>query len=274
MSPMYLCDTHTHSLISADCDARLSDMVSAAIRLNLSEFCTTDHCDLLDADGNLNDRFDWTAAKAQYHDALPLTEGRLALRLGIELGSIIYRPDLARRILAEGGDELDFVLGSLHNWIGSHGNIELYLMDFSVSQALCREAVDCYLRSTLALVRQCPDCYDSLAHLVYPMRYIRRDGRHVPITDYEEPIRQILAELVRTDHALEVNTCRATDMEHWSLLLRWYRECGGKLITVGSDAHTPEDVAKGIPTVLELIKAAGFDSVATYEKRRPVLHKL
>lgn len=271
---MYVCDTHTHSLISLDCDAPLSDMVSAAVRLGLSEFCTTDHCDLLDAEGNLNERFDWDSTKAQYREALPIAAGHLPLHLGIELGAIVYRPDVARQILAEGGEDLDFVLGSLHNWIGSHNNIEFYLMDFSVSQELCREMVDCYLHHTLDLVKRYPDCYDSLAHLVYPLRYIRRDGRHVPITDYEDPIRQILAELVRTDHALEVNTCRATDLDHWPLLLRWYKECGGKLITVGSDAHTPADVAKGIPTALEMIKSAGFGHVTTYEKRRPILHKL
>lgn len=271
---MYLCDTHTHTLVSSDCDARLSDMARAAVRLGLSEFCTTDHCDLLDGAGGLNGHFDWPAAKAQYHAALPVVEGHLPLRLGIELGSIIYRPDLARRILKEGGDELDFVLGSHHNWIGCHGNIEFYLMDFSVSQELCREMVDRCMEYTWDLVTQCPDCYDSLAHIVYPLRYIRRDGGHISINGYEEQVRRIFTEVARTGHALEVNTCRGTDMACWSLLLDWFKQCGGELVTVGSDAHDPKDVGKGIPLALELVKAAGFDRIATYEKRRPVLHKL
>lgn len=271
---MYLCDIHTHSLISSDCDARLSDMVSSAARLGLSEFCTTDHCDLLEGDGTPITGFDWPAVKANYYAAKAALTEPMTFRLGVELGSATYDPELARRILHEGGDDLDFVLGSLHNWIGCYDDIEFYRMDFSTSQELCREVVDRCMEYTWDLVTQCPDCYDSLAHLVYPLRYIRRDGRHIAITDYEEQVRQIFTEVARTDHALEVNTCRGTDMAYWSLLLGWFKECGGHLITVGSDAHAPNDVAKGIPLALELIKAAGFDHITTYEKRRPVLHKL
>ena len=43
---------------------------------------------------------------------------------------------------------------------------------------------------------------------------------------------------------------------------------------MGADAHRPQDVAKGIPQALEMVKAAGFDWVTTYERRKPVLHKL
>ena len=271
---MYLCDTHTHSRVSFDSKALLRDMAESAISAGLTELCVTDHCDLLDANGNLDDSFDWPAAKAQYHGTLPLTEGRLTLRLGIELGSIVYRPDLARRILAEGGDEVDFVLGSIHNWIGLYRNRDLYYTDYTNNPALCREAMSNALESTFRMVSECADCYDSLAHISYPPRYMRRDGQDLSLALYEEQIRQIFTAVARTDHALEVNTWRGLDVEGWKSLLCWYKECGGKFVTLGSDAHAPEDVAKGIPTALELIKAAGFDHVTTYEKRRPVLHKL
>ena len=271
---MYLCDIHTHTLISSDCKARLSDMVQSAARLGLSEFCTTDHCDLLEGDGTPITGFDWPSVKANYYASMEQLGASMTFRLGVELGSATYDPELARRILKEGGDELDFVLGSLHNWIGCYDNVEFYCMNFSNKPDLCRRVVDCCMDYTRELVTQCPDCYDSLAHIVYPFRYIRRDGQHLPITDYEEQIRWIFTEVARTGHAMEVNTCRGTDMGYWPLLLGWFKECGGELITVGSDAHDPRDVAKGIPQALELIKAAGFDYVTTYEKRRPVLHKL
>lgn len=271
---MYLCDIHTHSCISFDCEAPLRDMAEAAISAGLDELCVTDHCDLLDASGRPNLSFDWEGAKAQYRSVLPAVEGRLTLRLGIELGSIAYAPDTARSILAQGGSQVDYVLGSVHNWIGAHGDRDLYYMDYTDDPALCREAMDNALNSTWQMVTRCPDCYDSLAHISYPPRYMRRDGQNFSLESCQEQIREIFTAVARTDHALEVNTWRGQDLAVWSFLLRWYRECGGRYVTLGSDAHAPGDVARGIREILPVIQAAGFDHVTTYEKRAPVLHRL
>lgn len=269
---MYLCDIHTHSLISHDSPTPLIDMAEAAISAGLQELCPTDHCDLLDKAGKLDTFFDWPAAKLQYHEVLSKIGDKLKLRLGIELGSAAYCPDAASSILAGGGDEVDFVLGSLHNWIGSHENIEFYTTDFTNDPALCREAMENCLAHTRTLVYQYPQFYDSLAHIIYPIRYMVRDGQQLDIADYEEQIRDIFAEVARSGHALEVNTCRGNSISDWVPLLRWFKECGGELVTVGSDAHYPKHMAAGIPDALELIQAAGFRGAATYEKRKPVLH--
>lgn len=271
---MYLSDIHTHSQISFDSTAPLTRMAEAAIAAGLDELCVTDHCDLLDADGNFDDRFDWPGAKAQYRAALPAVEDRLTLRLGIELGSITYAPEAARRILAEGGGEVDFVLGSIHNWIGDRNNHDLYYTDYTDDPALCRAAMENALNSTWDMVANCPDCYDSLAHIIYPPRYMRRDGQTLTLDSYEEQVRAIFRRIADSDHALEVNTWKGVDIDAWLPLLHWYKDCGGKYLTFGSDAHAPADVGKGIREIIPLVKAAGFDQVTTYEKRRPVLHKL
>ena len=271
---MYLCDVHSHTLISPDSHARLEDMAAAAVNAGLREFCVTDHCDLLDMDGKPTAFFDWPAALEQYRAVKGTLGDRLTLCLGLELGSAPYDPAAARAILKEGGKELDFVLGSLHNWIGAEGNIDLGSSQFSGDPALARRAVDAALSYTWALVTKYPDCYDSLAHVVYPLRYIRRDGIDLSFADWEDRVRAIFTEVARTDHALEVNTRRGRDLDFWPPLLRWFRECGGKLVTVGSDAHRPQDVAKGVPEALELLKAAGFRHVTTFADRRPIMHSL
>ena len=86
----------------------------------------------------------------------------------------------------------------------------------------------------------------------------------------EEIFRQVAA----SGHALEVNTCRGVSLEEWLPLLRWFKDCGGEYVTVGSDAHQPEHMALGIPEALELLREAGFSHVTTYQGRRPVCHKL
>ena len=271
---MYLCDMHSHSQISPDCEVPLADMVQAAADAGLQEFCVSDHHDLLDFGGLPAGPFDWPAAKKQYRAVKEAVGDKLTLRVGLELGSAPYDPQAAREALAQGGEELDFVLGSLHNWIGMEGNRDLYFSDFRRNTALARRVMESTLEHTWTLVSQLPDCYDSLAHIVYPLRYIHRDGVELSIEDYEERVRAIFTEIARTDHALEVNVWAGRDLASWPPLLGWFKQCGGELVTVGADAHCPEHVAKGIPQALEMVKAAGFDRVATYERRKPALHKL
>ncbi len=271
---MYLCDVHTHSLISHDSHAPLEKQAEAAVAAGLRELCVTDHCDLLDSMGQPVTSFDWPAAKEQYRREKARFAGRLELRLGIELGSAPLDPGLARSILAEGGGELDFVLGSLHNWIGEEGNIDLFYTRFTGDPDLCRRAVENVLAHTWTLVTELPDCYDSLAHISYPLRYIRRDGMELTLREFEDRVRPILTEVAKTGHALEVNTRHGLDLADWPRILKWYRECGGKLITVGSDAHRPSDMGGGVPEALGLIQAAGFDSITTFQGRRPVTHRL
>ena len=249
-------------------------MARAAVDAGLRELCVTDHCDLLNGEGVPMTDFDWPAAREQYRAVKSALGDRLVLRLGIELGSAPYDPAAARAVLKEGGDELDFVLGSLHNWIGAQGNIDLYYTSYTGDPALARRAVETTLENTWALVTQYPDCYDSLAHVVYPLRYIHRDGIDLSLSDWEEQVRAIFTEIAKTGHALEVNTHRGRDLEFWPLLLCWFKECGGELVTVGADAHREQDVAKGIPEALAMLSAAGFRQVTTFAGRKPVTHSL
>lgn len=271
---MYFCDTHTHSLISPDSQTPLAVMCQRAADLGLQELCVTDHCDLVDGQGNPVQHFDWAAAKQQYHRVLAQAGDRPALRLGLELGSAVYDPKTARRILAQGGDELDFVLGSIHNWLGERDNLDLYYTRFTQDPTLASHCVERCLEHTWTLVTQCPDCYDSLAHIIYPLRYIQRDGISLTLAPFEERVRAIFTQVAATGHALEVNTCRGRSLAEWLPLLKWFRQCGGEFVTLGSDAHRPQDLAKGIREAAQLLEQAGFSQLTCYEQRRPIPHKL
>ena len=270
---MYFCDCHTHTHISNDSKATLLSMAEEAVRLGLSELYVTDHCDLLGGDGTPNDAFPWAEARAKYDAVRAQFDGRLSLRFGLELGSAPYDGEVSRRILREGGT-LDFVLGSIHNWIGEHNNIEIYYTDFTDDPALCRRVMDACMGYTRRLVTEYPDCYDSLAHIVYPIRYIKRDGQTASLDDYEEQVRTIFQQIAQTGHALEVNTCRGTSLDEWRPILRWFKESGGEFVTLGSDAHSPRHLAKGIREAGELLREAGFRYSTTFRERKPVPHPL
>ena len=53
-----------------------------------------------------------------------------------------------------------------------------------------------------------------------------------------------------------------------------YKEMGGEIVTVGSDAHAPEPIAKGVPEVYRMLKDCGFRYTAVYHERKPDFIKL
>ena len=52
-------------------------------------------------------------------------------------------------------------------------------------------------------------------------------------------------------------------------VLKRYRELGGEIVTVGSDAHRPEDVGLGMAQSLDLLRELGFRAVNVYRRREP-----
>ena len=262
---MYLTDFHCHSILSPDGHVPLKEMAAAMAAAGVQEMCVTDHCDLLTEDGTPRPHYDWTPVLAQYRETLAGAGASPALRLGIELGSAPFDPAAARAILDR--PELDFVLGSLHNWSPAAGGNDFYYTRYD-SDAVCSRALDDYFTSMEALV-ELHDCYDSLAHLIYPLRYMARDGHPVTLAPYEERIRAILTAVAQSGHALEINTYVGRTVSDWAPILAWYQACGGEFLTVGSDAHHPENAGAGIAEAYALIQAAGFRYVTVYRSRKP-----
>ena len=53
-----------------------------------------------------------------------------------------------------------------------------------------------------------------------------------------------------------------------SSLVAALRKEGIETVTVGSDAHRPRDVGRGVEVALKVIKECGFDSPASFAKRK------
>lgn len=264
---MYISDSHTHSLCSPDGHAPLTDMARAAEAAGLSELCLTDHCDLLDRYGKPDRTFRWEPIEEQLSLARPLFEDRLPLRMGLELGEAWEDPSYARELVSRPG--LDLVLGSVHNLSSADGGEDFYFRTYT-SLSDCYYVLDRYFDCMERLSEM--DCWDVLAHVIYPLRYMnRRDGQQAALDRYEPQLRRILRTVAGTGRAIEVNTCRGQTVEDWRWTLTLYRDCGGALVTLGSDAHFPQDVGKGLPQAAALLKELGFTHTVRYLRRRPEL---
>lgn len=268
---MYLIDYHNHSRISGDSEALLLESARAAVAAGISELCVTDHCDPLDGKGLSIPPIDWAAAKAQFHQARAAMEGQpLVMKLGLELGSGQYDSAFTAAVLAE--PELDFVIGSLHNSSARQNYIDYYYVNYT-SPEQGHIFADDFFSCMEALVGL--DCYDVLGHITYLRRYITvRDGQPLDFAPFWDRIGDILKTAAAHGKGIEVNTWCARTLEELRPLLALYKDVGGEVLTVGSDAHTSDCIGMGIPDAYELIKSVGFRYVTTFQHRKPTFIKI
>ena len=87
-------------------------------------------------------------------------------------------------------------------------------------------------------------------------------------------VADILERLIDKGLGIELNTNRGANPlpdEPW---LRLYRDLGGEIITMGSDAHTPEFIGCAMEECQELLRACSFRCFTTFEAQQPIFHKL
>jgi histidinol-phosphatase (PHP family) len=98
------------------------------------------------------------------------------------------------------------------------------------------------------------DAFDVLAHIDYPVRYWPGTAGRCDPADFEDEYRHALRTLAGTGRAMEVNTRVPLD----PVIVRWWREEGGRTLTFGSDAHRPEVLAAGLREAAAMVEANGF----------------
>ena len=265
---MYLTDLHMHSRCSPDGSYSMTEMARAAAEAGLAELCFTDHCDLMDLHGAFTPEFCWAPLEQEYREA-QIPKG-LTARFGIELGEAQEDVKAAQQILDHA--HLDFVIGSIHNMSRAAGGADFYYIKYQ-TKAQCYDCLDDYFAQMLSLTRW--GGFDVLGHVSYPLRYMRnRDKQNVDLKPYWDQLEEIFRLIAEQGKGIELNTNRGRSLSEWLPILRLYRDCGGEIVTVGSDAHVPEHVALGVKEGYELLKAANFRYVATYKERKPNFWRL
>lgn len=250
-------DFHMHTDASEDSEAPIDTMCAAAIRKGLTAIAITDHVEMVDYD-NYADTLvkSWrtsTEATARY-------AGRLRIARGIELGEPLCNLPQTEEILRT--HDFDFVLGSLHKL---NDNVDYYYYDYDHHDVYT--TMDRYFDAVLEMVQW--GRFHSLAHLTYPFRYIPDEKQPADYRHWQDQIDAILRTLAETGKALEINTSgvrqRPGGITHPNLpIVRRFRELGGEYITIGADAHRPEDVGADLDTAAAIAGQAGFRYLTMY----------
>lgn len=273
---MQLFDFHIHSTCSDDAKDSMTDMALACAKAGIGVVCFTDHFDLDDyrTGEPISDPLAvWPTVLQQYAEAKAACEGIIDLRLGMELGEANHNPALAARCAAQ--PELDFVLGSTHNL---RSTTDFYYLQYQ-SLDHCYALLDTYMAELLELAAL--DCFDCMSHIGYTRRYMLAAGYDAVITldRYGDQLDQIYRTLIQNGRGIEINCSGfrhpgiATSIPDLPLLKR-YRELGGEIITIGTDAHRLSDVGLFLREGYELLAEAGFRYVCLYRNRTPEFIKL
>ena len=86
----------------------------------------------------------------------------------------------------------------------------------------------------------------------------------------EEIFRTIIPQGV----GIECNTNRGNEPLPGEEILRLYRSLGGEIITLGSDAHRPEDIGAGHKEAQRMLRELGFTRFFYFRARKPVAVEL
>jgi histidinol-phosphatase (PHP family) len=253
MTPLQPSDNHVHTEWSWDAaQIGMEESCRRAVELGLPSIAFTEHVDwvrgpeaVLDVEGYLEciDR-----CRSAYPD--------LRILSGVELGEPHLFPDEAHELVSA---PFDRVLASVHcvDWQGAR--VDASEPGFLTSVNV-EEAFHLYLREVMALLES-NQTFDALAHLDYPKRYWPSEAQYNE-PSYEQDFRRILRTAAARQTVLEVNTTRGGDPARYlcpgPIVLGWWREEGGRAISFGSDAHSPEAIAAGFELAQAVADRAGF----------------
>ena len=253
-------DFHMHSQVSFDGHDTAVNMANAAAAMGLKEICFTDHMDYDPLHPEYPYAFDIAIYNKEYKD---LYVPGLKIRYGFEFGMLPdnreqFQKDLSRR-------EWDFVLGSAH----FAGGQDVYHAQYWEHKTHY-QAVLGSLEETLACVKNHDD-FDVLAHLTFVGKAGGNPNRQpILYRDYREVTDEIFKLLVAINTSgLDACGDFLPGMEY----LRRFKELGGEIVTVGSDAHHANRVGQYCVQVCEAVREV-FGYVCTFEKRKPQFHRL
>ena len=259
-----LADFHIHTCFSGDSEANVDSIIQRAISKGLKHIAITDHNDFEFEDGkfelDIEKYYEYmTNKKIEYKD-------KINLSVGIECGLEPRFADRINKLMSS--YEFDFVIGSSHVINGRDPYYKEYFENRPVNDAMVE-----YLESIIENIHIFND-FDVYGHLDYMMRYapVSPEEKRYNYNEYGELFDKILTTLISKGKGIEINTSPLrsglTDTNPNMQVIKRYKELGGKIITIGSDAHKPEDVGANFNDAKKLLIDAGFSHFNVFSGRK------
>jgi histidinol-phosphatase (PHP family) len=260
-------DYHTHHYRCGHARGEMAEYVEAAIAAGLNEIGLSDHSPIY----HLGDDPHPVPRTAMSQLELPnyvrematirdRYAGRITVRLGVE-SDYVMGWDAHYRTLW-GQYPLDYVIGSVH-WLDRWSIFWKQRPEGLAAEAIYEE----YLSTTQAAARS--GAYDVIGHL----DCIKTEG-HLPDRGITPLLEETVRVVAEAGVAVELNTSG------------WRKPCNecyprqellavchhyGVPVTLGSDAHGPEQVASGFENAVAVLRQVGYREIATFAQRQRVM---
>ncbi len=255
-------DYQVHSFRSHDGKATIREQCARAVALGLDEIGFSEHKDFDPADPVVN-HFDYEVYLREIEAARREWGGRLKIRAGVEIDyQDWFEEEIATYLAAH---PFDFVIGSVH-----------YVDRFTVMTPEynrtrdARTAYTDYFKAVGDSVKS--GLFDILGHLEYANRRGLAAWGPYQAEAYRAELTELLDLVIAQGLTFEINTAGL----HQNLGVTYptaetvalYAERGGKRLSIGSDAHHPDQLAHAYPEAARIALANGLTHVCIWEGRQ------
>lgn len=284
-----LADYHIHCKYSDDSEEDLEKIIETAINKGIGEICFTDHVDYgikLDKDvfekidenakkdwikkiGRIDLNVDYPNYFKEIEELREKYKDKITIRQGLEFGMQVHTIKDFQKLFDKYKEKFDFVILSCHQV----NDKEFWTNEFQKGKSIDEYNAE-YYEEIYRVMSRYSD-YSILGHLDHIQRY---NETIYPFEKSREIIVKILKKVIEDNKGIEVNTSSfrygLKELTPERDILKLYHGLGGKIITIGSDAHKAENVGEHIPYIQEELKKIGFTDICTFDKMKPIFHKL
>ena len=266
-------DSHVHSCNSWDSHEPMIEYMKRARKLGLREITFTEHYD--DYTGIKTDAKEVDIEKYREDFLNSKKSGLGRINFGIELGLRPKSEEKIKKVVRE--NNFDFIIGSSHITDGKDIAYDSSFFEDGAEAAILK-----YLGEVYENIVSYNEDFDVYGHLDYIIRYVNKFcADKVTKLDYDyykNALDRILLTLKKYNKGIEVNASGykyGFNTTHPGFdIIKRYKELGGKIITLGSDAHSIEQLGWHFDEAVDLIEKAGFDEIAVYHNREPEFIKI
>jgi len=263
-------DYHIHSEFSDDSTEKMINIVEEAIKKSGEKICFTEHKEFNYPDENIKFNLDYESYKKEFERIKSIYEKKIEIYMGVEIGIQAGEKNIQEIIKYTKEHKFDFILASAHCLEG----VGLYGMNPKVKDL--DELFSKYFREMLDVFKHFND-YDVVGHIDLIRRYFLEAQTH-ELGKSKEVLKELFSHIIQGGKGIEINTgglfYDSANINPTLDIIKFYREMGGTIITIGSDSHIAERVLTNYEKAIDYLRRAGFEYVTTFENRKKTFHKI
>ncbi|HEY1405231.1 MAG TPA: histidinol-phosphatase HisJ [Spirochaetota bacterium] len=257
-------DFHTHTYLCEHATGNPEEYVESALAQGITILGFSDHAPLPDG---LREGI--TMHSYQIEEYIGIVErmqnrfdGRIAIRLGFEV-DFPFRDSFDRKYLID--PRIDYLIGSCHylgNWPLDYSEAAHEYASRGIDNVY-----DSYYDSLLACAAS--GMFNIIGHFDLAKKFGYRSTK-----DMTSKIRSVAKAAARTNTAVELNTSGlrkpVNEIYPSETIIRILFE-ENVPVTLGSDAHAPQEVGADFDKAVALLRKVGYSKISAFEKRKQII---